>query len=149
MYRRILVAVDGSENGERAAAKAGRLAAACGAEVLLVTVEPRTPVPDELREFARSEHLDESPTQLWEEIGREVLQRAVDAVRGAGGADVVVSSQTRIGEPANTLLAAAGETEADAIVVGTRGFGRVKGLLLGSVSQKLVAAARVDVLVVR
>jgi nucleotide-binding universal stress UspA family protein len=149
MYRRILVAVDGSANGERAATKAGRLAAAAGAELLLVTVEPRSPVPEELQAFARSEHLDDSPTHLWEEIAREVLHRARDAVHSAAGADLEVASQTRIGEPAAAILVAAEDTGADAIVVGTRGFGRLKGLLLGSVSQRLVAAAKVDVLVVR
>lgn len=149
MYRRILVAVDGSANGERAATKAGRLAAATGGELLFVTVEPRSPVPEELRAFARSEHLDESPTRLWEKIAGEVLHRAVDAARSAGGGDLAIASETRIGEPAEAILSAADDRGVDAIVVGTRGFGRLKGLLLGSVSQRLVAAAKVDVLVVR
>ena len=43
------------------------------------------------------------------------------------------------GEPAETILRVAREMQADEIFVGRRGRGRLEGLLLGSVSQKLAA----------
>jgi nucleotide-binding universal stress UspA family protein len=149
MYDTILAAVDGSENGRRAARRAGELAASAAARLVLVTVEPRAPVPEELRAYAQAEHLDAGQTQMWEQIGREILHRAQEDAAAGGVEAGRVTSETRLGDPADAILDAARAHKADAIVVGSRGHGRVAGLLLGSVSQKLLSAARCDVLVVK
>lgn len=150
MYQRILAATDGSENGDRAAARAGRLAAETGAELVLVTVEPRAAVPEQLRAYARSEHLEEGPSTMWEEIGWEILHRAREQAHSGGGVPADrIQAETLLGDPADAILDAAKERKADLIVVGSRGHSRLTGLLIGSVSQKLTATAEIDVLVVR
>lgn len=53
------------------------------------------------------------------------------------------------GEPADVITEAAREVGADLVVVGTRGLGAAKRLVLGSVSSKVVHDAPCDVLVVR
>ncbi|RVH85207.1 universal stress protein, partial [Sinorhizobium medicae] len=53
------------------------------------------------------------------------------------------------GDYAETILAVADEVDADLIVVGSRGLGGLRGLLVGSVSQKVVQHADCSVLVVR
>lgn len=80
-------------------------------------------------------------------IGEEILQRAADRARELGAKTVrKVSSQ---GDAADTILDMAREAGADMIVVGHRGLGRVRTLLLGSVAQKVVQHADCTVVSVR
>lgn len=148
-YKRILAAVDGSEHGDRAAVKAGVLARDSGAELLLATVEPRQPIPEDLRRYAHTEHLDEGPTSVWENIAREVLRRAREHVEDTAGGALTIRTLSLLGEPAHAILEASEDQQADLIVAGSRGFGRLTGLMLGSVSQKLAGTAKVDVLIVK
>ena len=53
------------------------------------------------------------------------------------------------GSPAESLLQLAANDGCDCIVVGARGRGEMRGLLLGSVSDRLVQYAKVPVLVVK
>lgn len=62
---------------------------------------------------------------------------------------VTVRQETPAGHPAEVLTAAADEPDTDLVVVGARGLGGVKRLLLGSVSENVLRAARCPVLIVR
>lgn len=53
------------------------------------------------------------------------------------------------GEPASTILSYAEEMEADLLVLGSRGLGEWKELVLGSVSHHVVQLAQVPVLIVK
>jgi nucleotide-binding universal stress UspA family protein len=55
----------------------------------------------------------------------------------------------RVGEPAEELVGAAQDLEADLVVIGSRGGAREEGAELGSVSGEVVRRAHCDVLVVR
>ena len=59
-----------------------------------------------------------------------------------------ISIEVFVGEPAERILACANARQADLIAIGSRGHGRLVGLLLGSIAQKVVALARCAVLVV-
>lgn len=148
-YTRILVAVDGSEHGYRAAVRAGELALQAGAELLLANVEPRQPIPEDLKRYVHAEHLDSGPTSIWENIAREVLHRAREYVEDAAGEPPAIRTLSLLGDPADAILEAAADQKADLIVTGTRGFGRLSGLMLGSVSQKIAGSAEIDVLIVK
>jgi nucleotide-binding universal stress UspA family protein len=65
---------------------------------------------------------------------------------GAGDSDVVVTPILREGHPVDILVAESGR--ADLLVVGSRGLGGFKGLLLGSVSQQCAQHSRCPVVVV-
>jgi nucleotide-binding universal stress UspA family protein len=143
--KRILVATDGSEGADRAVDYAAHLAKDTGAELMIVNVIGAYGLPDKvLRAFTQGQHawLDE----LLESLSAKMLTNARDRARGVGAASIQLES--RPGEVAQAIIDIAREKPADVIVVGKRGAGRIAGLLLGSVSQKLVSLAPVPVIIV-
>lgn len=141
--KRILVATDGSDGANRAVAYAARWAKSREADLLIVNVMGS--LPDKLlRSFTHAQHawLEE----LLQSLSAETLANARDHARSLGVATIQLES--RIGEVVQTIIDIAQEKDADAIVVGRRGAGRVAGLLLGSVSQKLASLAPLPVVVV-
>lgn len=77
--------------------------------------------------------------------GRRAIDQACERLRGAG---VVFEYEVVTGDPATALLEAVGRLSCDLVVVGARGLGPVRGVLLGSVSQAVLQAATVPVTVV-
>ena len=53
------------------------------------------------------------------------------------------------GDPAKNILETAQDKEADLIVIGTRGLGTLKGLLMGSVSQKVAQLSKCPCITVK
>jgi nucleotide-binding universal stress UspA family protein len=145
--KRIAVAVDRSAASLRAVDLASELAKRYGAEVVVLTVIRDVSAPDEaLEQYARSEHISEPPARLAIETMRESLSDICDRARERG-ADKV-AAEVFVGEPAAEILAFAASAQPDLIVIGSRGHGRLAGLLLGSVAQKVTDLARCAALVV-
>ncbi|MGL4574564.1 MAG: universal stress protein [Burkholderiaceae bacterium] len=63
--------------------------------------------------------------------------------------DIAYKAQWKVGAPAVEILKAADKVKADLIVMGSHGHSAISSLLLGSVTQKVLAGAKVPVLVVR
>jgi nucleotide-binding universal stress UspA family protein len=76
----------------------------------------------------------------------EILQRAHDQAAALGVKGSILES--RHGDPVLAVIDYAREQHVDAIIVGKRGEGQLEGLLLGSISQKLVSLAPTVVMVV-
>lgn len=137
-----VVAVDQSEHAKRALRAAIWLAKSTGARLLALHVVP-PPTPAE----------GIAPTNL------EKLERAYVSAGSKILADLVWEASAKHGFKIDTLLergdarekilTASRENSADIIVIGSRGMGKLKGLLLGSVSQSVVQNARIPVLVVK
>lgn len=145
--QRIVTAVDLSEASLRAVDLAAELAARFAANLVLLRVGRDISGPDPgLEEFARMEHIREPGPTLAVEAIRDSLIPACERA-GAQGAQSV-SIEVVIGDPAEQILGFASAEKADLIVLGSRGHGRLAGLLLGSVAQKVVAHASCPVLVV-
>jgi len=137
---KLVVAVDGSEHSAKAVAAAGRLAAASGAEVVIV----------HQRSDSASDHGPAVPSSEGVDEAQSLVDSATAAVLAAGAA----SARGRVvrglhGEEAQAILDVAREEDADIIVVGPRGLGRFAGLLVGSVTDRLVQLSDRPVLVVR
>jgi nucleotide-binding universal stress UspA family protein len=145
--KRIIAAVDHSEASLRAVDLAADLAAKYDAELVLLTVGHEIPGSDPgFEAYARLEHLQEAmPGVIVESLRDELV-----AVRECAAAKGVrqISIEVVVGEPAAQILAAASVGQVGLVVLGSRGHGRLAGLLLGSVTQKVVAHARCPVLVV-
>lgn len=139
---RIMVAIDGSPDANRALDAAAELAEATGAELVILNIGGEISSA-ELRRLASSDG----------DLGKRLKAIAGDILKQAGkraerlGVDAV-SLQCEWGDPAETIIATAKRDKADVIVVGRRGRGRLSGLLLGSVSQKVASLAPCMVLVV-
>jgi len=139
---KILVAVDGSEISVRAAKHANALARSLAkpAKIFLVAVEP-APFPGVVSRIGK-DAMDRIHAENHERMlapARKALARSKADVR-----ELAV-----VGEPAGSLLAAARDNKADIVVMGSHGRGSVKGILLGSVSSKVIAQADIPVTIVR
>ena len=137
MFRKILVAVDGSEQSNAALAIASDLAQRYGATLCL------------LHAFAHVSDLLGSPQyrQLLE--ARSVLgQQVLDSARTQVGDAAPVDTQLIEGPAAPAILRVAVEDRCDMIVMGSRGQGQLAGLLLGSVSNAVAQRAQCPVLIV-
>ena len=145
--RRIVVGVDDSEASLRAVDFAADLAGKCDAELVVLgvarDVAERNP---DLEEYAHLEHIKEPVSTLTLDWLREGLAEVCDRAMAKGAQHV--ASEVFVGDPAEQILACAASRQADLIALGSRGHGRIVGLLVGSVTQKVVARAQCAVLVV-
>ena len=152
MINRILVATDASAASNRALEMAAQFAKQHDAELLIVHVIRDMQIPFEIKEIPELESdTIESFATAREEIMRKVAESVLkDAKQKAekAGADNV---QTTIGtgDPATSILDIAERRKIDMIVIGTRGLGKLKSTVLGSVSRKVTNNAETSCLIVR
>ena len=132
-----MLATDGSEDAALAARAAVDLSKKLGSELHVVHVwhDVRTP------------HFHSLVRAKLEREAQEVLDKQVDLIEGIGG--VVAEAHLRVGRTVDEILDLSEEIEAGLLVVGSRGLGGVKRLLMGSVSEGIVHHARRPVLVTR
>jgi nucleotide-binding universal stress UspA family protein len=76
-------------------------------------------------------------------------QRAIDEAAHLVGDGVDIRRELLFGSGAESLIAVAETRQCDLIVMGTRGLGALRGLLLGSQAQKVVSLAPCPVLLVK
>jgi nucleotide-binding universal stress UspA family protein len=136
VFKKIVVALDGSAHAERALSVARDLAKESGGSVEAVHVREIAVV----RGGAQTAHADEP------EVERRVTAQVEDLKAAGIAANLHVLSST--GAPAHQIADVADEVGADLIVVGTRGHAAVAGLLLGSVTQRLLHLAHCPVLAI-
>ena len=142
---RILVATDGSEAADRAVEFAARLAKENKADLkILHVINPQNMAMDQLKEYARWEHIPLG--EVLNTFAEEKLLAAKKYAERFGAS--VVKTECPYGEIAETIIETAKNDRVDMIVVGKRGRGRLSGLILGSVSQKVVSVAPCAVVVV-
>jgi nucleotide-binding universal stress UspA family protein len=143
MGKKFLVAVDGSDHGWKALNLATELAKASDAELIIVHVVAYEPMPGGLRDFARMEGIS-----VEEENARFHADRAIgDALTEKGEARARAAGLMRVtrkgaeGNPATEIVALAKSEGVDMIFLGSRGLGDAAGLLMGSVSHKVMHLA--------
>ena len=146
MFNRILVALDGSEHAERALREAADLAKLAKAQLTVMTVVP-DPSPWLLGSgwggYVPPVTLDEL-TREAEAQYRAMLDAAVAALPEGLNTETVLVH----GAPVTAILQQIDAGDHDLVVLGSRGRGEVKSLLLGSVSHDVLQASPVPVLAV-
>jgi nucleotide-binding universal stress UspA family protein len=146
-FRRILVPVDGSANSKKASEVAIGLAKKYGAKLTLfhVVVTPASMITAE--SMAPFTNLNEYWAEAREEA--EKFQSAIVAMARASGIEVETKIADNFSSAVQAIVEQSEKVEADLIVMGTRGMGGFKRMLLGSVSSGVVGHAHCSVLVVR
>jgi nucleotide-binding universal stress UspA family protein len=140
--KRALIPIDGSAAALRALAHAlDDLAPGEDSEVHLLNVQ--APLIHALPNPLLSPDVVEAELR---HSGEQLLAPALAQARAAGWRAV---PHVRIGAAAAEIAACAAEQGCDAIVMGTRGLGKVSGLVLGSVAQKTVHLAAMPVTLVK
>lgn len=140
MFERILLAVDGSEHSYHAARVAADLARAMKSEILRIIVSYDR-IPAYLGEPNLQHVIDARVSEA-----QAIVDKAVEAV---GDIPAEIHTELIEGDPAESIIDVAATRNSSVIVMGSRGLGALKGLVLGSTSQKVVSHAPCPVLVVR
>ena len=142
----IVVGIDGSDHGNEALKWAADEAELRGAH--LVVAQAWTPTYGVLASPAGA-----IPSDVWssddarEETKRE-MHKEVHAVLG-DNPKVPVTISAHQGNPADVLINTAESVGADMLVVGSRGRGGFKRLLLGSVGEQCATHAHCPVVIIR
>ncbi|MCK2148165.1 MULTISPECIES: universal stress protein [Marinobacter] len=146
MFKRILVAVDGSTTSLKAMDKAIELQKLTDAEIYLLCVYKHHSLFEASLSIGRPPGMD-IPDKVLSEYAKEVVNHAKDLAKSHGATKV--RGFVKAGRPSKVIIKFAQDKEADLIVVGTKGTHSDKdGILLGSVSHRVASNAKCPVLVV-
>lgn len=147
MYKRILVATDGSTLSKKAVRSAIDLASAVGAELVALYVVPRYPVSYfeggitiSAQDVARTE-------KQWSDKGQAVVDAVQLQAQGEGiKAKAVIVRSDLVAE---SIISAAKKHKCDLVVMASHGRKGIKRVLLGSETQHVLTHTSVPVLVLR
>ncbi len=162
MFKNVLVATDGSDHANKAVDLASDMAAEDGAALTVLSVIEGGDLTEGARRLAREKGVDMSPVpgipdlaaispnvrailpdvgvvlangRIKAELAEAIMEEARDRASVPQGANI--RGRTKSGDAAEEILGVAEAEGADLIVMGCRGLGALKSLLVGSVSQKV------------
>ena len=143
MGKKFLVAVDGSEQGWKAAELAVTLAKTSDAELILLHVVPEEPVPEGFEQWAEVEGVSPSDMRARYRASRsygDVIIRDAEARARKSGLERVTSKVAE-GNASAEIVGFAKAVGADMVFLGSRGLSDARGLLVGSVSHRVLHLA--------
>ncbi len=150
MYRHILIPTDGSELAEHAVTNGLSLAKSVGAKVTVIIVEdPFDWLSVSETRASQRQALDElaKHNEQVKKHAASALGRAVDAAKQVGvPCDTMQVENAR---PYQAIIAAASDRGCDLIAMASHGRGGLSAVVLGSVTNKVLAHTKIPVLVYR
>ena len=147
MINRILVTTDGSAASNRAVSLAAYMAVKHDAALYLLNVIRDMQIPAELKKMAQIENIGQARQDVLDFVAEKILGDAERRAKRKGVSSV--RKGTGHGDPASAIAKYAQRNKIDLIVMGTRGLGGVKGMLMGSVSRKVTNLSDVSCLIIR
>jgi nucleotide-binding universal stress UspA family protein len=136
MVRKILIPVDGSEHSKKAIEFAADVSQKFDSELYLIHVVADKNIPPEILEYIESEKIEGALGKVSARLISEGIMKAAQNQAKATGLKIAKAMVSR-GDPAEEIVKFAKNNDIDMIVIGSRGLGQIKGILLGSVSSKV------------
>lgn len=131
MLSHMLACVDGSEHSFNALKYGIPLAEKMGAKITLLYVQEK-----KMYEYA---------PDIVEDLGKKILSKAIETVRET---KLKIDERLEVGVPSDVIVEVAEGGNYDLIIMGSRGMGKVKRFLFGSVSEDVSYKAKCSVLIV-
>lgn len=141
-YQTVVVGTDGSDSSLRAVDRAGQIAAASNAKLIIATAY----FPQSEDSRAADVLKDEGYKMAGNAPIYAILREANDRAKAAGATDI--EERPVVGAPVDALVELADEVKADLLVVGNVGLSTIAGRLLGSVPANVARRSKADVLIV-
>ena len=147
MLKNILVATDASPASNRAINLAADMAGKYGGTLHLLYAVREMQLPPELKKMAEVEKIAGARSDVLDFVGKKILNDA--EARAVKKGATMVKSALEHGDPATAIMRYAKRRKIDLIVLGTRGLGQVKGVLMGSVSRKVTNLSDISCMIIR
>lgn len=157
--KRLLFVTDGSEHSQHALNYLSQFPLPKDVEVCVMHVLPPLYTPEMIvRSWPigtevlppissqEAEEITSKQAEAEETRGKILLKQSLDVLKQVG---IEATSELRRGDAASEIIEYVKTQEIDLIVAGSRGLSRIKGLLLGSVSRKLLHYSNTSVLIVK
>jgi nucleotide-binding universal stress UspA family protein len=141
MFSRILVLVDGSDNSHRALDAAIYISKKVGGKVTAIHVMEDVPVL-----HIESEKLLRDLLEAYKKENQLILSKCSEIATEKG---LTIDTKLLQGNPSSTILDFCEKEKYDIIVMGSRGMGKFKELVLGSVSSKVLHHSSCPVMIIR
>src|SRR5690554_3745692 len=141
--KKILVAVDGSENANKALEKAKEIGLLNNSEIVILYVI------SSLRNWHPYvlDHVYEAKiNKALLEQGKSILEEAIKVFEDYSNR---VTTFIKCGDPAKEIIEKAKREKCDLIVMGSRGLNTISRAMLGSISNKVVNYSDISVLIVK
>lgn len=141
MYNRILVAIDGSKMSNKALKSAFQIAKERYSKVGVIHVEKNIM----LSENMTTDSIDE----IYSKITHEVDGLFDEAKALAKEEELEIDTHYVMGDPAVQIIKTAEQENYQLIIMGSRGLGAIKGIVMGSVSYKVLQLSHCPVLIIK
>jgi len=141
MFKRILVAFDGSQQSYKAFNYAVEMTKACegvSPDIIVLSVAQ----PPEPLEIVEVEAIIDTATQHYEELFKGLKEKAKEK-------NIEIETEVVIGHPADQIIRYAKDRNCDMVIVGQKGKSRIENWLLGSVSKRVATYSPCTVTIVK
>ena len=141
MFTKILVPADGSDNSYRALEAALVFSEKLGSSISVVNVMEQVPIT-----HIESEKLLNELLEAYKKENQEILSKCSDIAHQKG---ITIKTVLLQGNPAPVILDYIKKENLDLVIMGSRGMGKFKELILGSVSSKIMHHSPCAVMIIR
>ncbi len=147
MFKKILLATDGSASAQKSAEAAAEIAQKFEGQLLVLHVFNPVLAPAPMAGAAELPASYEQDTKRYSKNVQSEVEQQMNNLLSEY--DVEYTMRWELGHPLERIVSVAQEEQTELIVMGSRGLGTFKSLLLGSISDGVVYHAHCPVLIVR
>lgn len=141
MFSKILVPVDGSENSKRAFNYATYLSKNLKGKITILHIADAPPTV-----YVQSQKVLDELLEKYSKAREKVFDEYLELAQKEG---VEIKTKVIFGDPGQAIVKFSIEEEFDVIIIGNRGMGHLKEMVMGSVSSTVVHDAKCPVLLIK